>query len=117
MLNNTNEYSSNKEEEKEEEENDTESNGKCKCNSEQKCAKFMTHCLENKKRQCKLHHLSYTRDKYNHEYVGPAYKCEECHCTGDRECLYDDNFELRLEDGIFICYDCYRLCQIIADIG
>ena len=73
--------------------------------------------LEEKERTCEFQQLYGDKARQDHSFVGRAYRCEECCCTGCYDCLWPDGWETRLRDNIFMCYPCYRRNQMIMDIG
>ncbi len=95
----------------------------CPCNGDMniscKIGKF-DYCAADKDRTCNLRYQYYKNIRIYevllpekhipHEYNGAIYKCEDCYKYGCHECLYgdvDDDFGARLEDGIFLCRNCY----------
>lgn len=64
---------------------------------------------------CKLHY-EWNKD-YCHEFTGDFYKCEDCLHEGSKDCMLDDKWEMRVRDGVFLCYRCYEAYQRRLDIG
>lgn len=54
--------------------------------------------------------------KVNSEVETELYKCEDCNDFKCRDCLWDDGWEERLEDGIFMCYECYKINSRISEM-
>lgn len=44
------------------------------------------------------------------------FKCEDCLNFKCRSCLYDDEWDERLQDGIFLCYECYKIGHRISNL-
>jgi hypothetical protein len=65
---------------------------------------------EEKERECDI-------NKKSHHYTGKAYKCEDCHQYGCKDCMQRDYWEERVKDGIFLCNTCFRSEQLRLDIG
>ena len=70
-----------------------------------------------KDRTCNFNQLYTDKSKQDHKYTGKAYKCEDCHLVGCKDCILQDSWEERCRDGVFLCYPCYRRYQIRMDIG
>ena len=65
------------------------------------------------------HHLEQARtcERCRADYVGRAYRCEDCHRYTCETCTCGDAWDERVKDGVFLCSKCHRTAQIIADIG
>lgn len=53
----------------------------------------------------------------SHKCTDDMYLCEDCYEYKCVDCLYDDCWDERLADGVFLCWWCYRMNQTIMDIG
>ncbi len=95
-------------------------NNKCGCSHDGACS-HKAYCELNVERTCgfktcgKIYHS--TKDEFETDlYTGSSYKCEDCGQYGCKKCLWRDCWNERLEDGVFMCYPCYRRNQIFMDM-
>lgn len=83
------------------------------CPEHMHASKMCCYCYEHSiPVQCQIRER--TCEGKDHSYTGRAYECEDCNKLKCKQCLLPESldppgaWEARLQDNVFLCWECYR---------